>query len=184
MEINFRDEFGVLLDRLGLKGHAVEIGVAEGRNARVLISQPAITKLYLIDNWEHLDQAGDGGHPQSWHSQNYEETLMRVLPWKDKAVIMKGMSGEKIKEIPDDSLVFAYIDCNHSYYGFMADLTGIVIKVKIGGVVAGHDVLNPAYGVGRALNDWVSENNYNPAEIHFTVENGDRSMVSFWFIKR
>lgn len=184
MEIHFRDEFGVLLARLGLSGHAVEIGVAEGRNARVLIAQPAITKLYLIDNWAHLEQSGDGGHPQEWHSNNYKETLERVGPWMEKAVIMRGMSNDKIKEIPDDSLIFSYIDCDHSYYGFMNDLRSVVIKVKVGGIVAGHDVLNPSYGVGRALNDWAADNGYDASEIHYTIENGDKSMVSFWFVKK
>jgi Methyltransferase domain len=184
MEINFRDEFGILLERLGLKGHAVEIGVAEGRNARVLISQPAITKLYLIDNWAHLEQSGDGGHHQSWHENNYKETLDRIRPWQEKAVVLKGMSGKMLRDIPDDSLVFAYIDCDHSYYGFLSDLTGVMVKVKLGGVVAGHDVLNPAYGVGRALNDWASMNGYDYNEIHYTEENGDKSMVSFWFVKK
>lgn len=184
MEINFRDEFGILLERLDLKGHAVEIGVAEGRNARVLISQPAITKLYLIDNWSHLEQAGDGGHPQSWHENNYDETLVRIKPWVEKAVVLKGLSGRMLREIPDDSLIFAYIDCDHSYMGFLSDLAGVVIKVKKGGVVAGHDVLNPSYGVGRALKDWCDMNGYAQNEIHYTVENGDQSMVSFWFVKK
>lgn len=191
MEIQYRTQFGELLEHFGLKGDAAEIGVAEARHSQVLISQPAITKLYMIDNWATLNQAGDGGHPQSWHDGNYNEAHERVEAWREKAVILRGMSTEMIKQIPDNSLVLSYIDCDHSYEGFMQDLLNVLPKVIVGGIVSGHDVKNPQYGVGKALEDWVIRYNYlsgayggEKIEIHYTEEDGDQSMVSFWFIKK
>lgn len=185
MEIKYRTQFGELLEHLGLEGEAAEIGVAEGRNAQVLISSPAITKLYMIDNWGHLEQVGDGGHPQSWHDNNYKEAQERVETWREKSVILKGKSMLMIAKIPEKSLVFVYIDCDHSHAGFTIDLVLAHSKVIKGGVIAGHDVLNPSYGVGRALADWVRLHpEYNMGDVHYTEEDGDNSMVSFWFIKK
>src|SRR3989304_2601646 len=101
MQIKYRTDLGELLKHYNLTGHAVEIGVAEGRNAEVLIAQSAITKLYLIDSWAHLPQPGDGGYEQSWHNNNFIEAQNRVSKYKDKAVFLKGKSSEMISKIPD-----------------------------------------------------------------------------------
>lgn len=184
MEIKYRSEFGELLGHLGLKGDAVEIGVAEGRNAEVLISSPNITKLYLVDNWSHLNQTGDGGHPQSWHDNNWKETHERVEPFKEKAVFLKGMSHIMIKEITDDSLIFSYIDGDHAFNGCFNDLINIYPKVKTGGVIACHDFLNETYGVNAAVRKFLWENDYLLSDIHVTEEDGDINMVSCWFVKK
>lgn len=184
MEISYRNELGKLLEYLGLKGDAVELGNAEGRHAQVLISQSAITKLYLIDSWQTLNQSGDGAREQEWHDNNFKECHERVEPWKEKAVFLKGLSSEMIKHIPDDSLVLAYIDGDHSYKGCMADLVAIYPKVKKGGILSLHDVLSLSYGVNLAVKDFRDENGYTQQDIHYTEEDGDRAMVSCWFIKK
>lgn len=184
MEIKYRTQFGELLEHLGLKGDAVEIGIAEGRNSEVLISQPAITKLYMIDAWEHLNQAGDGGHPAEWHSNNWKEAHERVEPFKEKAVFLKGMSYIMIKEVPDDSLIFAYIDADHTFNGCFDDLINVYPKVKSGGVIACHDFFNTSYGVYRAVCMFLTQNGYRLLDIHTTEEDGDNNMVSCWVIKK
>ncbi len=183
MEIKYRTQLGQLLESLNLTGPAAEIGVAEGRNAEVLIAQPAITKLYMIDTWTHLEQLGDGGHPQKWHEGNYIEAQERTLPYQEKAVFMKGFSRDGIAQIPDDSLILAYVDGDHSYNGCMADLKAIWPKIKAGGVLACHDFLNLFYGVNRAVNEFLSERGL-VNNLHLTEEDGDRAMVSCWVIKK
>ncbi len=180
MEIKYRTQLGDLLSHHGLSGHAVEIGVAEGRNAEVLISQPSITKLYLIDAWTRLDQPGDGGNTQSWHENNFVEAQQRVSKHKDKAVFLKGMSSQMIQSIPDDSLVLAYIDGDHAYEGALRDLRAIYPKVKKGGIISGHDYLNMAYGVHRAVTEFLESR----AHIHLhVIEEDEDAMASFWFVK-
>lgn len=183
MDIKYRTELGKLLEYYKLLGHAAEIGVAEGRNASMLISIPAITKLYLIDAWTKLNQKGDGGNSQEWHEFNYLDAQHRInaTGFKDKAVFLKGMSTEMIKKIPDDSLVLAYIDCDHSYSGCYRDLESVYQKVKFGGIVAGHDYLNFSYGVNKAVNTFVRFLNPNP-KIH-VIEEDEQAMASFWFRK-
>lgn len=184
MEIQFRTQFPELLKHLGLQGHALECGIAEGRNAQVLIQSEQITKLYMIDAWTHLKQSGDGGYDQSWHDNNYKEMLERTEPFKEKRVILKGLSSEMIKQIPDDSLIFAYVDAHHSYEGCYQDLLNIYPKMKVGGVIAAHDFLNLSYGVNRAVKDFVSQMFIPLKDVHTTEENGDTSMVSCWFVRK
>lgn len=180
MEIKYRTQLGELLNHFGLSGDAVEIGVAEGRNAEVLISQPAIKKLYLIDAWQRLEQAGDGANDQNWHDRNYKEAQERVSKFKEKAVFLKGLSQDMIKQIPDDSLVLAYIDGDHSYEGALRDLRAIYSKVKRGGIIAGHDYLNLSYGVNQAVTEFLENRTY--LKLHVIKEDED-SMASFWFVK-
>lgn len=185
MEIQFRTQFGELLAHLGLKGDAVEIGVAEGRNALSIIQSSQVERLYLIDSWKELKQKGDGGFPQDWHDINLRVAQETLEPYKEKAIWLRGLSQDMIDSIPDDSLVFAYLDGDHSYQGCLSDLVRIYKKVKVGGVIAGHDYINEAYGVNKAVKYFVFENgNYRMSDIHQTQEGGDDSMVSFWFIKK
>lgn len=184
MEIKYRTQIPELLNYLGLIGPALEIGVAEGRNAEILIASPNITALYLIDSWTKLDQAGDGGHPQTWHENNWMEAHERVLPWTSKAIFLKGMSHQMISRIPDDSLVLSYIDGDHSFGGCFSDLLNVYPKVKTGGVIALHDYENLSYGVNKAVRKFILENNYSLDDLHTTEEDGDLSMVSCWFIKK
>ena len=183
-EIKYRTEFGSLLESLGLCGHAVEIGAAECRHAQVLISQPAITKLYIIDGWSRLSQIGDGSNSDEWHANNWKECQERIEQWKEKAIFLKGMSSAMIKQIPDDSLIFAYVDADHSYNGCFNDLINVYPKVKSGGVLALHDVRNLNYGVNRALTTFLVQNGYGQECLHFTEEDGDELMVTAWFIKK
>lgn len=183
MEIQFRTQLPELLKHFGLHGHALECGVAEGRNAQMLIQSEQITKLYLIDAWQHLEQSGDGGYEQQWHDNNYKEVLQRTAKFKEKRVILKGLSSEMIKQIPDDSLIFAYVDAHHSYQGCYQDLLNIYPKMKVGGIISCHDYLNLEYGVNKAVKDFISQLEIPLKDVHVTEENGDKSMVSCWFVK-
>ena len=48
-------------------------------------------------------------------------------------------STQYANQIEDESVDFIYIDGNHQYLSVMEDLTIWNKKIKIGGVIAGHD---------------------------------------------
>lgn len=186
MEIKYRTELGKLLEHYGLKGDAIELGNAEGRHAEVLISQPAIEKLYLIDAHKQLAQIGDGSYATEWHENNWKEIHERVEPFKEKAVFLRGLTSEMIKQIPDDSLVLGYVDADHTFNGCFNDLVNLYPKIKKGGIIACHDYLNLSvqYGVNQAVTLFLLQNGYAQNELHLTEEDGDKSMVSCWWIKK
>jgi hypothetical protein len=95
-------------------------------------------------------------------------------------VILKGFSHKMANEVPDESLGMVYIDADHSYHGAKADLHSWVRKVVKGGIVAGHDYLNPTYGVNRAVQEFTA----NEFPIHILEMEQGVNNAGFYFIKK
>lgn len=177
MVIKHRTELNKLMPKRKLVG--VEVGVASGLNSNDMLMNWNLKKLYLVDNWGCIEgQAGDASSPQEWHDFNYESTKRLMVNHKSKAVFLKGTSVEMSKKVKDNSLDFAYIDSDHSYEGVKADLEAWFPKVKTGGVIAGHDVLNQAYGVEQAVMEFCKDK----YEV-FIVPEHKAEDASFYFIK-
>jgi hypothetical protein len=78
----------------------------------------------------------------------------RLTPYN--VTILRKTSEEASKIISDGSLDFVYIDALHEFDPFMLDLLLWSPKVKLGGIVAGHDyVHNYQYGVIQAVEAFV-----------------------------
>lgn len=134
-----------------------EVGVAEGGLSIHLLREGAV-KHYLVDNWGTIEGVtGDGNFNQSWHDKNYLNVIQKIEPYKDRAVVLRGLSAKMAEYVPDNSLGFIYIDAAHYYEGVMADLQAWYPKVIGGGIIAGHDYLNKAYGVYDAVNDFCKD---------------------------
>ena len=53
--------------------------------------------------------------------------------------IIRKTSADALGEIGDESLDFVYIDANHDFPNFIFDLHNWSKKVKMGGIISGHD---------------------------------------------
>jgi len=130
------------------------LGVAEGLFDRDMLKYWKAGKLYSVDLWGKIPgQTGDGGFENDWHEKNYQNALSLFKEFGEKSVVLRGISWEMAVHVPDDSLDCLYIDCGHSYECVKKDLSAWYRKVKRGGLVAGHDVANPIYGVRRAVDE-------------------------------
>lgn len=180
MNIKTRIELVNLLRELKLPLVVAEVGVAEGRFSKELLSQ-GVDHLYVIDRWESVKtQKGDGGYPQSWHDTNFKDMQGRLSLWaSDNYTVIRKDSVEAASSIPDSSLGMVYLDADHSYEGFVRDIKAYYNKVCKGGIVAGHDVLNNDYGVGRGLKEFCKQHNI---EYNIIPEN-EPNNASFYFIK-
>lgn len=157
---------------------AAEIGVAEGYNSADLLTN-GIEKLYCVDIWKTEKVLGDGSFDQEWHDKNYRVAMHRLEPFGDRAVILKGFSEKMAIHVPDNSLGLLYLDAGHSYADVYVDLTVWIPKVVDGGIVAGHDYLNNAYGVYRAVEDFTN------GKFKVRVIPEDKSEdAGFWFINK
>ncbi len=150
-----------------------EIGVAEGNFSRDILAQGA-ELVYMVDNWGEIKgQRGDGGFANYWHKANLRMALKNTQPWRKNRKILKGMSVDMAKLVPDESLSLVYLDADHSFDGVCLDIRTWLPKVVKGGVMAGHDYLNPDYGVYDAVhllcNDalTIPENNPEDASFYF-----------------
>lgn len=159
--ITHRRDLGKIID---LSLPAAEIGVAEGYFSADILSW-GVSKLYMVDAWRCLPQSGDGSNPQEWHDKNYHAAVERVKDF-GRAVILRGMSVEMSNRVPDNTLGFVNVDCNHSYDGVRWDIVAWWPKLVKGGVMAFHDYENRAYGVKRAVEEFAA----NKIEIHLLPE--------------
>lgn len=184
MEINYRQQLGELMKHYNTPKTILELGVAEGWFTKDILKW-GFDHLYLIDNWQTIDgQTGDGNYAQDWHDGNYAQVLERTEPFRDKVTIIKGLTQDVEDLVPDNSLGLLFIDACHEKACVKTDLELYYPKVVSGGIVSGHDYLNPAYGVNEAVKEFILANGYQLSDIHQTVEDGDDSNVSFWFIKK
>jgi hypothetical protein len=163
MELKHRAELHKIID---LSLPAAEVGCAECFYANDILSW-GVAKLYLVDAWAHLEQAGDGANSDSWHQSNYIACKQRLEKYGDKAVFLRGKSVDMAVRIPDNSLGFVNIDCDHSYQGVWNDIQAYWPKLVSGGVMAFHDYEMPHYGVKKAVQAFAM----GKYEIHLLPEN-------------
>jgi hypothetical protein len=175
--VKHRSELNTIVN---LKLPGAEIGVAEGLFSRDILAW-GIKKLYMVDNWGTIAGAfGDGASDQQWHDSNYQNALKLALPFgKGKFEILRGLSVEMAKQVPDNSLGFVYLDACHTYECVTADLTAWMPKLVKGGVMAGHDYLMPEYGVYQAVKDFTR----NKYQVQLIPEN-QRKDAGFYFINQ
>lgn len=148
-----------LLERLPKNAVCCEVGVSMGvfADAIARVTQPK--KMYLIDAWHmEIPQFGDPAfqHVKSRFSDEIENGTVNIL---------RGWSVDMLNQIPDGALDWIYIDAGHEYHDVLADLAAAASKVKIGGLVCGHDYAKwgrkgARMGVVEAVNQFSMKNRY------------------------
>lgn len=127
-------EIPQIFAELGFKTGA-EIGVYRGGYSEVLLKGIPGLKLYGIDLWELYPGYRD--YRRSDIAEAYNEAVSRTKDYNCE--LIKGWSGEVVRQIPDNSLDFVYIDGNHAYEYTVQDIALWSRKVRPGGIVYGHD---------------------------------------------
>jgi predicted O-methyltransferase YrrM len=129
----------------------VEIGSWKGRSASYMAveihNSNKKIKFDCIDTWkgsvEHVDD--------DFVKQGtlYNEFLKNIEPVKHIINPIRMESVQACKMYADNSLDFVFIDASHEYEDVKKDIENWLPKVKIGGVIAGHDLSSP--GVKKAV---------------------------------
>lgn len=132
-----RETFAKLLAELNLNV-GVEIGVECGIYSETLCKANPNIDLYSVDAWtaykgyrDHVSQDKLDGF--------LEITKKRLAPYR--ATVIKGFSMDVVKQFKDESLDFVYIDGNHEYRATVDDIAEWQKKVRVGGIVSGHDYI-------------------------------------------
>ena len=137
-----RDELPIMLNRRGLLGTAVEIGVKRGVYSEHLLRRWQGERLVSVDPWlsvdweEYVDRSNVS---QPEFDENYEITKQRLAEFGSRSDIWRLTSVEAAEKVPDRSLDFVFIDARHDYDSVKEDLEAWFPKVRPGGVIAGHD---------------------------------------------
>jgi hypothetical protein len=165
---------------------AIEVGVYEGENASRMITSN-LGFLYLIDPYKaHINNsiATDTAIykvTQEEMDRAKKLAMERMLPFPGRYIFMELTSEEASKLFEDNSIDYIYIDAIHSYDEVKKDIALWFPKVRVGGVLSGHDYAFGSHtgetgyrGLMKAVNEFVQEKGlklYNPYEDWWVVKN-------------
>jgi hypothetical protein len=181
MELKHRVQLLDLVSELGLPLEIVEVGVAEGNFSLEMLRYKQI-RLFMVDSWRHIPNiSGDGNFDQEWHDRNFEKAA-NVANLFPNALMTPGFSAQVAQQFPDNSFSLVYLDADHSFNGVLTDLHAWYPNVRPGGIIAGHDYLNPAYGVKEAVSEFVGHLRGVKPIVNIIPENSSVD-ASFYFIK-
>ena len=135
-----------LLNMLPKGSVGAEIGVAVGNFSSAILTVVRPSKLYLVDPFyyedgQHAKNRFYGGKAGSQESMDTIHDFVCARFMSEEAVeIRRQKSVEFLREIPDNTLDWIYIDGDHDYLPCKTDILMSIPKVKVGGIIAGDDM--------------------------------------------
>jgi len=132
-----------------------EIGVATGVNAKNILENLNIKRLYLIDN--------------IWR----DDIFKNLTSYMGKINILT-LSSIEASKILNETFDFIYIDAKHAYPSMKMDIDAWLPKIRSGGVLCGHDY--QIEDVRKAVEELFSDKFY-------TKRNNDNDTIDWWFVK-
>lgn len=130
-----RGNLAELFNELGFKNGA-EIGVEEGTYSEMLCKAIPELRLLCVDAWKAYKGYKD--HTDQKKLDGFCATATERLAHYDVTIVRK-YSMDAVKDVPDGSLDFVYIDANHTFEACTNDIAEWSKKVRTGGIVSGHD---------------------------------------------
>jgi hypothetical protein len=173
-ELTTRYDIGYVLDAMNLNNKAVEVGVAFGENAEIILNTCSLKTLYLVDPYKYVpmeNPKGYGDAIKDWQGcYGYAKNKLSQFGSRAKFILMTSV--EAAEQFENESLDFVYIDANHMRPYIDNDLNAWFSKVKIGGIFGGHDyhmVSKPDYecGVKDAVDTFFNDKR---DELHVTKD--------------
>jgi hypothetical protein len=149
-----RLELAKLFCELGFTQGA-EIGVERGRFSNVLLGNNPNLHLKCIEPWKAFTH-----HSDATMEETFQNCKARLARYGDRVEYIRKTSLDAVKDIPDASLDFVYIDAMHDFDNCIQDIINWVPKVRSGGIVSGHDYIKIyQYGVMDAVNAYTRVHN-------------------------
>lgn len=137
----------------------VEIGVWKGGSTSFMgveiVNSNKKIKFDAIDSFNGSKEHGD---VSDWL---YKEASENLKPLTDTGIVnlIKGYSLDVVNNYEDNSIDFCFIDASHEYEDVKADIEAWLPKVKIGGILAGHDYDVAWQGVVKAVDEVLGKEN-------------------------
>ena len=143
-EIARREDFGLLLNRLGLYGTAVEIGVDRADFALSFLDKWQGVKFIGIDPWNpKYDYGVFVGRDRD---ADYKHSITVLEEFRKRRSFLSPLKiqlcrcpSHEASVLVEDGLDFVYIDGDHRYEAVRDDIRIWWSKLSPNGVLAGHD---------------------------------------------
>jgi predicted O-methyltransferase YrrM len=152
--------------------HFVEVGSWKGRSAAFMAveihNSGKKIKFDCIDTWEgsaeHTDPTLPSYEPLLEVKDGlYNDFLKNISPVKHIINPVKMTSVEASNLYKDSSLDFVFIDAAHDYDNVLLDISNWSKKVKVGGILSGHDY-SWSEDVKRAVHTFFKEDEIEESE--------------------
>lgn len=117
---------------------AVEVGVMLGNHAATLLARNP-GRLHLVDTWSF-----ERGATRMAPGMSGEDAFLAVrerFAGDERVRIHRRRSVDAAAQFAEQSLDFVYIDANHAFHEVVRDLAAWFPRVRIGGILSGHDYL-------------------------------------------
>jgi len=150
----------------------VEVGVREGKYSEVLCETIPNLQLSCVDPWAAYEVTG-----QEDQDKLRAKAIERLAPYGVRFLQMTSM--EAVGSFEDHSLDFVYIDGDHTFDAVMCDIMFWNRKVRVGGVLAGHDFFC-CPDISRAVQAYVDSHNVIESWFVLRENNGG---TFFWVVK-
>lgn len=149
--------FPALVHKMGLR-RGVEVGVAFGGHSGAILERGGVDKLFGVDRYRHRGGYDDPMNlTQPLFDRLAQRVTQRMQPFGERFELIRKDSAEAAQDFDDHSLDFVYLDADHSEEGVWQDLCSWAVKVREGGLIAGHDYGHSDFpGVKRAVDRFFS----------------------------
>jgi len=164
-------------NKLGYGTRGVLIGAYNGVAAEFVYNGLKPSAFYLLDPYVPYR---DDTYVQSNWDKAYISLVSKFKDKKD-VIILKRKSEDIYSAFPDEYFDFVYHDGDHKYDHMMMDLETWWPKIKVGGVIGGHDY-NDGLGVAQAAKDFSSKMGL-PFEHSLDMVIGKDSIEDWWMDK-
>jgi predicted O-methyltransferase YrrM len=135
----------------------VEIGCWEGESTIMFANAPHIKRVIAIDPFVVYD-CGTVMVKEK-RIRDAESRFYRKIKGNNVIQHLKKSSTDAIPDV--DMVDLVYIDGAHTYGAVKSDITNWSKKVRVGGIISGHDFCDEFSGVKKAVGEYLQENSYD-----------------------
>lgn len=128
----------------------IEVGVYHGRSLSFLIIEG-------INSGKEFDFVGVDSFTFENQLQQFTENMQPII---DRFNVIIDQSWDAANEFDDNSVDYIHIDCDHVYESVKKDINAWWTKLKVGGIMSGHDYLCVEHpGVEKAVHEFFGQEN-------------------------
>jgi len=174
---NMEKQYMYLLKNTPENGTFVELGTWKGRSTTFLVTEMINQKrsidFYAVDLFENDPNISDKKEIDAYGKtfSILEEYIKNTKHISEYYTTIVSNSSEAANKFKDNSVDTIFIDAGHTYNAVKSDIVSWLPKIKIGGIIAGHDYRKSwKNDVIKAVNEILGTPDF--------VENG------CWFIKK
>jgi hypothetical protein len=159
---DYQELYSMMVKIFPEKSHFVEVGSWKGMSSTFMaveiINSEKDIKFDCVDLFEYVESQNDISKDMC--ENLYDIFLKNIEPVKHIINPIKDYSLKASKLYENESVDFIFIGASHDYDNVIKDLYAWFPKLKIGGIIAGHDY--GCEGVNKAVNEFFSDKGIFP----------------------